>query len=199
MTYGPILIPFISAFTGWFTLWIATRMLFYPRQPRKVLWFTLQGILPKKQQQFAEKLGRLLSDELLLFHSIEETITRPGNIKKIMPRVEGHIDHFLRVKLPEQMPVISMFIGDKTITELKGVFTAELEALFPVIMKDYMNTLREDLNLEKIMLDKLSSFSSAKFQQALASSMSKEFRVVGIIAGVVGFLIGLLEAFLTLL
>jgi uncharacterized membrane protein YheB (UPF0754 family) len=193
------LIPFISAFIGWFTNWIAIKMLFHPREPKIFLGIRFQGIFPKRQQQFAEKLGKLVSEELLSFEDIESKISNPANISKLMPFVEEHIDHFLRVKLPEQMPVISMFIGDKTINQLKEVFITELTELFPAIMKNYMNNLQEDLNLEKIVSQKVAGFSSDKLEQILNAIMAKEFRFVEIIGGVLGFLIGLLQVFLTLL
>lgn len=193
------LIPFISAFIGWFTNWIAIKMLFHPREPKIILGIRFQGIFPKRQQQFAEKLGKLVSEELLSFEDIESKISNPANISKLMPLVEEHIDHFLRVKLPEQMPVISMFIGDKTIKQLKEVFITELTELFPAIMKNYMNNLQEDLNLEKIVSQKVAGFSSDKLEQILNAIMAKEFRFVEIIGGVLGFLIGLLQVFLTLL
>ncbi len=197
MGYGLWLLPFISAFIGWFTNWIAIKMLFHPREPKRILGITLHGIFPKRQKQFAEKLGKLVSEQLLSFDDIEEKIVNPENLKKIMPHIEGHIDHFLRVKLAAQMPVISMFIGDKTITELKTVFTAELETLFPVIMKNYMGSLQEQLDLEKIVVEKVSGFSSDKLEQILNDIMSKEFRFVEIIGGVLGFLIGLLQILIT--
>ncbi len=193
------LIPFISAFIGWFTNWIAIKMLFHPKEPKKILGITFHGIFPKRQKQFAEKLGKLVSNELLSFNDIEEKISNPANIAKLMPFVESHIDHFLRVKLAEQMPVISMFIGDKTINQLKEVFITELTELFPVIMKNYMNNLQEDLDLEKIVTQKVSGFSSDKLEQILNDIMSKEFRFVEIIGGVLGFLIGLLQVLITLL
>lgn len=197
MSYGLLLLPLISAFIGWFTNWIAIKMLFHPREPKKILWFTLHGIFPKRQRQFAEKLGKLVSAELLSFSDIEAKIIHPDNLKKIMPHVEGHIDQFLRVKLAEQMPVISMFIGDKTINELKSVFMTELETLFPVIMQKYMGSLQEQLDLEKIVIEKVAGFSSDKLEHILNSIMAKEFRFVEIIGGVLGFLIGLLQILLT--
>ncbi len=197
MHYGFFLIPVISAFIGWFTNWIAIKMLFHPREPRKILGVTLHGIFPKRQKQFAEKLGKLVSAELLSFSDIEEKITHPENLKKIMPLVEGHIDEFLRVKLAQQMPMISMFIGDKTIAELKTVFTAELELLFPVIMKNYMSSLQQQLDLEKIVTEKVAGFSSDKLEEILNGIMSKEFFFVEIIGGVLGFMIGLLQVLIT--
>ena len=56
-------IPFISAFIGWFTNWIAIKMLFHPREPKRFLFMTIQGIFPKRQQQFAQKLGATVANE----------------------------------------------------------------------------------------------------------------------------------------
>ena len=116
-----------------------------------------------------------------------------------MPHVEGHIDHFLRNKLSEQMPMISMFIGDKTIAQLKSVFIAELEILFPTIMTNYMENLQHELDLEKIITEKVSGFSSDKLEEILNAIMSKEFRFVEIIGAVLGFVIGLVQVLISLL
>jgi uncharacterized membrane protein YheB (UPF0754 family) len=199
MHIGWFLIPLISAFIGWFTNWIAIKMLFHPRQPRKILGFTFQGIFPKRQQQFAEKLGKLVSDELLSYSDIASKITDPANLQSVMPLVDTHIDDFLRKQLPEQMPIISMFIGDSTIRELKSVFLVKLQELFPEIMHSYMNTLQDQLNLEAIVTEKVAGFSSDKMEQILMSIMQKEFRFVEIIGGILGFAIGLLQVLITYL
>lgn len=194
-----LLIPVISAFIGWFTNWIAIKMLFHPKEPKRILGMTFHGIFPKRQQQFAEKLGKLVSQELLSFKDIEEKITRPENISKILPSIEAHIDHFLRNKLSEVFPMLSMFIGDKTINQLKGVFMTELATIFPSTLKSYMGNLQQDLDLEKIVVDKVAAFSSDKLEAILYQIMSKEFRFVEIIGAVLGFIIGLLQIALTLL
>ena len=155
MNYWLLLIPVISAFIGWFTNWVAVKMLFHPKNPVKILGYTVQCIFPKRQEQFAQKLGKLVSEELLSFSDIEQKITNPENLKKVLPQLETHIDHFLRVKLADSMPVISMFIGDKTIDKLKTVFLEELETLFPKLMTYYAATLKSQLDLEHIVTDKL--------------------------------------------
>lgn len=199
MNYWLLLIPVISAFIGWVTNLVAIKMLFHPRNPVNVLGIRIQGIFPKRQEQFAEKLGKLVSRELLSFSDIEEKISNPENLKKVLPMVETHIDHFLRVKLSESMPMISMFIGDKTIEKLKGTFMEELEILFPKVMKDYTNTLKQQLDLEHIVTEKVKVFSGDKLEEILYQVMAKEFRFVEIIGGVLGFLIGILQVALTLL
>jgi uncharacterized membrane protein YheB (UPF0754 family) len=194
-----IIIPLISAFIGWFTNWIAIKMLFHPREPKKILGLTFHGIFPKRQQVFAARLGKLVSDELLSFSDISTKITNPSNLKSVMPLIEKHIDRFLREQLPEQMPLISMFIGESTIQELKAVFVRQLEVLFPEIMQSYVHTLKDQLDLEAIVTQKVAGFSSDKMEQILMSIMQKEFRFVEIIGGILGFVIGLLQVLLTIL
>ena len=192
-----ILVPLISAFIGWITNWVAIKMLFHPREPRKFLGITFHGIFPKRQQQFAEKLGRTVSNEFLSYSDIEQKISNPENLKKIMPMLESHIDHFLRVKLSDEMPVISMFIGDKTIQKMKSAFMQEIETLFPKVMKQYAANLKDELDIESIVTAKVAAFSSDKLEEILYQIMSKEFRFVEIIGAVIGFLIGAVQVLIT--
>lgn len=174
-------------------------MLFHPKEPKKFLGITFQGIFPKRQKQFAQHLGKIVSQELLSFKDIEQKITNPNNLQKVMPVVDEHIENFLKNKLTATMPMISMFIGDKTIQQLKSVFLVELEQMFPNLMEKYMHSLQNDLDLEAIVTKKVEGFSSDKLEQILNAIMSKEFRFVEIIGAVLGFIIGLLQVFITIL
>jgi uncharacterized membrane protein YheB (UPF0754 family) len=192
MSYGWVLIPVISAFTGWLANRILVKMLFYPKEPRKIFGFTIQGIIPKKQAQLVEKLGKLVSEELFSFADITQKAVDPVHFQKLMPLIEEHVDDFLRVKLPVKMPMISMFIGDKTINELKTVFSAEVEALFPLVMKNYINGLQDEIDMKKRIAEKLARFSSGKLELILKETMGRELRRVGWIGAIIGFLMGLL-------
>ena len=192
-----LVIPIISAFIGWFTNWIAIKMLFHPKEPKRILGITFHGIFPKRQKKFAEKLGKMISTEFLSFEDIEQKIANPQNLEKLMPMIEAHVDNFLRNKLSDEMPFLSLFIGDKTIKSLKKIFMQELEILFPQIMKSYAAHLQEELDLEKIVTEKVSAFSTDKLEDILYQIMSKEFRFVEILGGVIGFIIGIVQVLIT--
>lgn len=182
MNWTYVLIPLTSAFIGWISIWLAIKVLVYR--------------IPKLKPQLAEKLGHAVSNELLSFNDIEQKITHPDNIKKILPQVEQHIDEFLRQRLKEVFPMISMFIGDKTINQLKTVFMQELENLFPVVLNNYMNNLKQDLDLERIVSDKVNALSNDQIRSGLYGAISKELRLAGIMCGLLGFIIGLLQVLL---
>lgn len=198
MSYGLILIPFLSAFIGWFTNWVLLKMLFHPNEPKTIAGFRLQGIFPKNQGLLAEKIGEMVNRELFPFAEIESKITGADNFQKLMPLIEVHVDEFLRIKLPKQMPMIGMFIGDKTINELKIVFITELESLFPVIMQSYLGNLGTDLDLGKLVKEKINGLSPVKLEKTFRSAMAKELRKPGLLGAGLGFLIGVLQVLLVL-
>ena len=172
-------------------------MLFHPRKPISIFGFKVQGIFPKNQQLIAQKLGQVVSKEFLSFAEIEAKVINPDNLEKLKPEIEAHIDIFLREKLVTLFPMLSMFIGDKTINQLKTAFLTELENLFPILMKNYMKKLESDLDLEKIVTEKVASFSSEKLEDILSQITKKEFQFLEVIGAVFGFIIGLLQVLLT--
>ena len=189
-----LLLPVISAFIGWFTNLIAIKMLFHPRNPVKILGFTLQGIFPKRQAQFAEKLGQLVANELIHFEDIEKKITSPETIARALPLVDQHVEHFIQVKLKEEIPLLSMFIGSDTIQNIKKGIVHEVEVLFPALIQQMTGHLKEELDIQKLVTEKVKQFSSDKLESILNAIMKKEFRFVEILGAVLGFLIGLIQA-----
>jgi uncharacterized membrane protein YheB (UPF0754 family) len=188
-----IMVPVISAFIGWVTIWIAIKMLFHPKKPVRILGFTIQGIFPRRQPQFAKQTGALVSNELVSFPDIEATITNEENVKKIMPLAEIHIDDFLRNKLKVAFPMIGMLIGEKTIGTLKTIFMNELETIFPIIIKGYVQNLQADLDLENMVAAKIAAISPDKLEAKLYQALAKELRLIQIFGAALGFLMGLIQ------
>ncbi|MFM2360315.1 MAG: hypothetical protein RLY16_2308 [Bacteroidota bacterium] len=196
---GTLITILLSTFTGWVTTWIAIKMLFHPRKPIRFLGLTIQGIFPKNQAKIAEKLGQVVGKELLSFDEIEAKITHPDNLQKLKPEIEKHIDAFLHHKIKEVFPMLAMFIGEKTISQLKDAFLQELESLFPILMKNYMGKMQSELDLEKIVRDKVSSFSSEKLEDILQQITKKEFQFLELIGGFFGLLIGIIQVLINFL
>ncbi len=199
MKLSLILLPIISAFIGWFTNWIAIKMLFHPKEPKKILGVTFQGIFPKRQAQFAMSLGKLVNDELINFEEIQQRLTKPEIIEKAMPLIDEQLKTFMDKKLKEQMPIISMFISNDTLDGIRNSISAELKNSLPDIIGKLGGSLKDEINIETIVTQKVSAFSSDKLEQILESIMKKEFKFVEILGGVLGFIIGLLQVAISFL
>jgi len=112
-----------------------------------------------------------------------------------MPLVETHIDDFLRHKLKDKMPVISMFISDKLVNSMKEVFLKEIEDIFPQVLKQFSDNLYNDLDIAQITTDKMMSVSPARLE-IMFTPVLRYFRLAG---GIAGFIIGIINAVIFLL
>jgi uncharacterized membrane protein YheB (UPF0754 family) len=193
MNYWLILIPLLTAFTGWFTIRLLLFVLFHPVAKKRIAGFSIQGILPAKQPQIAARLGQVFTSALKSSSVLEEKINDPENIRKILPLIENHIDDFLRHRLSTEMPMISMFIGDKTIGKLKTAFLNEIETLFPVVMKQYAGNLLDGPESEQMITQKIAGFSPSAMETFIRKNLSGEIRKAGLAAAFFGLLIGLLQ------
>lgn len=186
----------VSTICSWAIAWVIVKFLFHPQKTIKILGINLQGIIPNKQSVAIKKLAHWINSSFISFNEIEERITDPGNFEQLKPEIEKHIDHFLRNKLKEAFPMISAFIGDKTINKLKEAFLKELETLFPVLIKNYIDKLKQDVDIEKIIEAKLSAVSSARLEEFFNQYAKKR---VLIYSTCFGFLIANVQLIVTIL
>jgi uncharacterized membrane protein YheB (UPF0754 family) len=191
--------PFIAAFTGWFTTWIAIKMLFHPRNPVRFMGVTLQGVFPKRQALVADKIGHMVASELIHFDDIASRINDPEELKKLTPVIEQHLDDFLKVKLKEKLPVIAMFVTGSTLDKIKEGMLEEINILLPDLISRYTDSLSQKIDIRKMVTEKVAKFSSDKLEQILEAVMKKEFAFLEVIGGVLGFVIGLIQMGLTLI
>ena len=196
--YNYLITILLSGFIGWGIIWFAIKMLFRPRRPKNIFGYKYQGIFPKNQIKIAEMLGQL-STELLPFADIEQRITSADNLEKLRPEIEMHIDTFLNKKLREVFPILSKFIGEKTTNQLKEAFMIELETMFPTLMNKYMQQLKNDIDLEKIVVEKVSGFSVEKLEYILKQITKKEFQFLEVVGCVFGGLIGVVQVIFNIL
>jgi uncharacterized membrane protein YheB (UPF0754 family) len=126
----------MTGFLGWFLAWLFVKSLFFPYQTITIgnyKWnaglkhlinkFPIEQIFPADNSNF---------DAVLLF-------------------IDAKLDDFFKRKLSEKLPMISMFIGDKTIHQLKEVFIEELKQLFPELVVNLVANSKAQLlnNLEQ--------------------------------------------------
>jgi len=191
--------PVVAAFTGWFTTWIAIYMLFHPKEPKRFLGITIQGVFPKRKQQFAAKLGSIVASELLHFREIAQQLTDPAHLATLRPGIEKHIDAFLHTRLKEKIPVLSMFVGEGTLGKIKEGLLEEIDLMLPDVIGQYAGSLEGKIDIERMVTEKVQGFSTDKLEEILLGIMTKEFRFVELIGGVLGFLIGLIQMLLAMI
>ena len=199
MTMQIIALPVIAALIGWFTNFIAIKMLFHPQKKIRLLFWDIQGVFPKRQKVVAEKIGRLVSDELLSLHDIKERINQPETMDMINEKIEGKIEEYLTTTFPANYPVMAFFVSNKTKAKLKNDFLEEVDELAPQIVAQYIANMEGSLKIEKIIEEKISLLSPAKLENLILQILQNEFRFIELTGAVLGFIIGLIQVGIVLL
>jgi hypothetical protein len=167
-----IIIPFMFGVFAWLLIWALVKMLFYPMTPIQILGFkweaTIHPIIRNTPWQ-----DLFPSDPQQSFESVK-------------PFIDEQLDLFFHQKIKEKLPMISMFIGEKTISELKMVFMQELEMLFPILLNKL--TQQTSLSLNKKM--------SNSFLQIMETRLFKATQKLRWIAFLCGFLWGFMTLYI---
>lgn len=197
LTMNPslILIPFVAAGIGWFTNFIAIKMLFHPKKPIKILFFTLQGIFPKRQKALAAKLGQVVGRELFSIEDLMRQI-QDADTSGLMAVVDKKLDQFIHQKLSSEMPMLSMFLSDDLKNKIKTTLKTEVEAMLPELMDSFGNQLKQSVDIEKTVQEKVEAFSTDQLEKILQDIMKKEFKFIELLGAILGFIIGLFQVFL---
>ena len=186
------LIPLCTAFSSWFGCWLLSRLLFFPVIPKKIAGWKIQGYLPKYKQQWVLEATELLVNEIANDKRLQHHFASPATLAPLLPTIESHIDEFLRFKLGKAMPVVGMFVGDRTINQMKGIFMEELKILFPVIMQQFLQASTMPSTLRPVLLTELHRIANAPGFDLLLRQLKKKLHSFCLVAGVLGLITGLM-------
>ena len=156
------LIPILVGAFGWCLVWIIS-------------------IMPFKWPHLADHwVGQIDLAKLI------PELTNNDPFETMKPVINDKLDDFFRHKLTTKLPMISMFIGDKTIEELKAVFMEELALLFPLLISEFSAHLNRDLQQQWAL-----KFRGIIQQKIIKASMP--FRWVAFVLGAIwGLVIALI-------
>jgi hypothetical protein len=197
--YVPYLLMLIAAMGGWLITEFFLRFLFYPFTPKKIIGFSITGILPAMQFSLSKDIAAAIVQKYLSASILEDKVSNPALIQQLRPEIETHIDRFLKDKLPEAFPLLSKFMGEKTLFKFKEAFLSEVEIIFPAMLKSYSEKLMEEWNPKLVLENKLLTISIPAVRNVFYKQASRQiflFKLTGIF---IGILVGVLQWLLLLL
>jgi uncharacterized membrane protein YheB (UPF0754 family) len=197
MTGWVWLTPFVGAFIGWLTNYVAIKMLFRPREPRRFLGLSLQGVMPKRQRDLALKIGEVVEEELLNSQDILNAIDTEELRAHLAVVIETRIDRFLCEKLFRGEFLYEKILAREAVQRVKRALIIELVNLFPIEVEATIRELVEKVNIRKIVAMRVEQFEFERLEKLVYRVASTELNWVVYLGGVLGFMIGLLQVFFT--
>ncbi len=191
------LLPVISALIGWLTNVLAVRLLFRPYQPVRLplLGYRFQGMLPKYRRELAANVGRLIETELL---PLDRLLAHPHS-EEMRKELIQVTELTVRARAMDRLPAFLPSSLKRTVGNLLAEQVhKELPALLDELLKRSAQKLKEEFQLGRLVEERLNEFELQKLEEIVLQAAGRELRHIEILGGVIGFLIGLLQAGLML-
>lgn len=149
--------PVIGAVIGYFTNYIAVKMLFYPRKAVKVFGHTLPftpGVIPKGKPRLAKAIGRAVADTLITKEDLESKLMSDDVTGQLASAISSELSNPLKdtitkiTNLPENMYAngkekVSAVITDEILSSAAKLDFNKLymEKAIPAIMENVRNPM----------------------------------------------------------
>jgi uncharacterized membrane protein YheB (UPF0754 family) len=187
-----IILPIIGALIGWITNYIAIRLLFRPLEPVR-LWpfpITFQGLIPKRKGQIADTVGQIVAERLF---SVEE-LTAQLDMPKLQAEAAKTAGEAVGRWCDQKMGLLPGSLRDYCSNYFRDAVAAELATQFPKMTETFFLRMREQVDVGNIVADKLNALSLDDMEEVVLTVASRELKQIEWLGGVLGFMIGLVQA-----
>lgn len=202
---GKLLLQFISLVSvgtliGWFTNYLAIKLLFRPYKEINFIFFKIQGMIPKRKDEIGENIAETVEKELISISDITKKF-QEANFDENM--LDGLLDKIIGEKLKnsilEKNPLLKMFINDSIIDKVKEYFKNAILENKEEIINEIVKIAEEKINFKEIMLEKIKDFSLEEIEKIILTVSKKELKHIEIIGGVLGGIIAVFQFLLMFL
>jgi len=193
---NPILLslPIISALIGWLTNWVAIRMLFRPARPVRILGIRIQGLIPARQKEMAQKFGEVIEKNFFshedLSNILENLDLRGQFTRKIDSIINGKIQtSSTLLSVIRKIPVIrapfELFIkGIKQTIRDSVIKDIELTS------GEIISQIKGNIKIKEIVKQRIESFEVDYLEEVVLRLSKRELKAIEYLGGILGFIIG---------
>jgi uncharacterized membrane protein YheB (UPF0754 family) len=185
-------LPLISALIGWGTNRLAIRMLFHPRKPINFGLFKLQGLIPRRHAEIAERTGEIVARELVSGHALRNEIEKID----LGPLLNQSVHKLVRNQLGPRLqtiPFLGSMVNEGMLVKLEGMACEAMEAEAPSINASVAAMAEEKINIQKLVQERVDAFELNKLEEVVWNLASREFRQIELLGAILGFLIGIIQ------
>lgn len=190
----------VGILIGWFTNYLAIKLLFRPYKEVNFLFFKIQGLIPKRRDEITENIAGVVEQELISVSDIAERFKGSELDEEIIDEL---VDKIIGVKLQnsilEKNPLLKMLVNDSLMEKLKSYFKKSILENKEEILAEILRVMEEKIDFKEIMVEKMTNFSLNEIENIILKISKKELKHIEVIGGILGGIIAVFQFFLMLL
>ena len=184
----------VGALIGWFTNYLAIKLLFRPYNEINFIFFKLQGLIPKRRHEIAVNIAEVIESELISIREIGDKIdTSSFEYDDLDEFLDKLVNEKIKAELLEKNPFLKMFVNDKMLRKIK-IYIKKLildnkDELFQLLLK----SIEKNVDLKGHIIEKMDNFSLREMEDIIIKISKKELRHIEILGGVLGGIIAVFQ------
>lgn len=196
LTQNPWVMPLFGLFTGWFTDWLALRMVFYPKRPTRYLGLvTWQGLFLKRRREVSIEYGKLITREIVTPRKIFDAVLRGPLSDRLLHMVQKQVQKVIDEQTGVAKPFVVFAVGSGKYQEMKRVAAAALMQRLPDAMVHVEAYTAEAMDLERTLAGKMTELSPEEFEALLHPAFEQDEWMLIAVGATLGFLVGEIQVF----
>ncbi|WP_410593147.1 DUF445 domain-containing protein [Amycolatopsis sp. lyj-23] len=183
----PPIMPVFGLFTGWFTDWLALRMIFYPIEPRKYFGVTWQGLFLKRRAEVAEAYGSLIAKEIITPHNVIEAILHGPLSDRVLALIQRQLDRELG---SVAKPLLVFAVGSRKYQDVKLAISSQIMSRLPETMRYIEDYAADAMDIRNVLVSKMKQLSPREFERLLRPAFEQDEWLLIATGAVLGFAVG---------
>ena len=190
-----ILMIVIGGLIGYLTNKVAVKMLFRPIKPRKILFFTLQGLLPKRKTTIAESMGETIEEAFLSKETIVESFIDDDLAQEFKATLKSKMKSKIVKILP---PMLNQMFGSQVEMIIDQYIDQEGDQMIEEMFTSLKKHGFEKLNIKELVKRRVDALDFIAFEELVLKIVKKELRHIEMIGLFLGMMIGGLQYVITM-
>ena len=187
------LLVFIGAMIGWITNFIAIKMLFRPYKEVNLIFFKIQGLLPKRKNEIGNSIAEVVNNELVSVKDIISKISPEDIEENIGLIVDRILESRLKEEIVKNFPMAAFFLSDSMLEKIKHIIKQSILDHKEEMINVFAEYLENKVDIKSIIVEKVNGFSLEKIEEIIITLAKKELKHIEYIGAVLGGIIGLVQ------
>jgi uncharacterized membrane protein YheB (UPF0754 family) len=194
LTHNPWVMPLFGGLTGWLTDWLALKLIFEPRQPKRILGvFKWQGLFMKRRDGVAADYGGVIADEILTPANLLDSVLSGPLSDRLYALVQRHVQQAIDQQAGIARPLVVFRIGSRNYQQMKQRVAARVMEAAPKALRQVENYAVDAMDLKNDLINKVRQLSDTDFEGLLRPIFKQEEWKLIAVGAVLGFLVGELQ------
>jgi uncharacterized membrane protein YheB (UPF0754 family) len=183
----PLIMPVFGLFTGWFTDWLALRMIFYPIEPRRYFGVEWQGLFLKRRAEVAEAYGELIAKEIITPHNVIEAILHGPLSDRVLALIQRQLDAELG---SVARPFVVFAVGSRKYQDVKLSIASQIMSRLPETMRYIEDYAADAMDIRNVLVSKMKELSPHEFERLLRPAFEQDEWLLIATGALLGFAVG---------